>query len=293
MTVLILSVVGLVSLFALGSTWVFGALIAAAGIGVVIGWNSLSGIDLPLPALVVLAVAAAGIPLDVTLRTDLGRAAPLIGLALAGIVASIVFTAPKPVDHYRDGAGLESIGGIDVDGAGVEHRRRGGGVRRISTTHALASAVSALLLIAGGPSWLALVTMREGALIAPIVCIIVAAVVWGDQIGKTFGRQSMWAAIVAALAGGGAALGMLALGKSASLTPIILPELAAGFGEPVAAAVFGVCAGLAVAFVIVLVDGLLGDHVLRRPPLAAIARGCAKFLIAGIPVYALIRTGGI
>lgn len=44
---------------------------------------------------------------------------------------------------------------------------------------------------------------------------------------------------------------------------------------------------------IVVLDGLLGDHTTRRPPTGALGRACAKFLVAAIPTYALIRIGGI
>lgn len=285
LTVLAFSVLGILAWLLPGSLWTFGPLVALAGICVALGWEALAGVDLPFSAHAVLVAVSAGIPLTVALTADLASAVPLVAFAATAIVASILWGAPAPINHYD--------AGDSAHGQGASPRRADRSAKPVPTTTLLASSFSALIFITGGTSWIALDALAQWAVVIPIACVIVAAVVWGDQIGATYRAQSAWALLVAVVVGIAASLGMRLIGQSVALTPVVLPGIARTIGDNGAAALLGALTGVGVALSIIVVDGLLGDHIHRRAPLGALARGAAKFLVAAIPVYAMIRIGGI
>lgn len=271
-----------------GSAWTYGPVVGFAGICLALGWNALTGIELPVPTTVLLALAGAVIPAVVAYTGDFADAVPLVGLAVIGVAATTLATAPSPRDR--------SVVPPEEDTAPASSpvpRRRKGEDPAMPTSLVLASALSALALIVGGTAWVALDVLTQWAIVVPIACVVVAAVVWGDQIGSSYRSQSLGALGAGVAAGLVAAVAVWWLGRTTSLMPIVLPGLADAVGKLGAVCILGVASGLAVAVAVIVLDGLLGDHLVRRPPLGALARGAAKFLIAAIPVYAMIRIGGI
>lgn len=285
LTVLAFSVLGILVWFLPGSLWTFGPLVALAGICVALGWEALAGVDLPFSAHAVLVAVSAGIPLAVALTADLASAVPLVAVAAIAITVGIFRGAPTPINRFDNGGSASP--------QGASSRRADRSTRPVPTTTLLASSFCALIFITGGTSWIALDALAQWAVVIPIACVIVAAVVWGDQIGDTYRAQSVWALLIAVVVGVAASLGMRLIGQSVALTPVVLPGIARTIGGNGAAALLGALTGVGVALSIIAVDGLLGDHIHRRTPLGALARGAAKFLVAAIPVYAMIRIGGI
>ena len=74
---------------------------------------------------------------------------------------------------------------------------------------------------------------------------------------------------------------------------MVFPVIAAQIGDMGAMIVLGVVTAIAVALVIIVLDGFLGDRESPKPPLGALARGSAKFLVAALPIYIMFRIGGI
>lgn len=288
----------------------FAPLIALIGVVLAFTWGALTGLDLPPLTIIALALSAAVLPMMVALTGDLKYGVPVIGASVVAIVASVIFTAPTPTNHsfitgencaetiaqrQRERALQEAlIAGESVDEADVMVLRR---VKtrpnERPTSLTLASAIGALILIAASAAWITLNSLEQWSVMIPVAAVLIALIVWGDQIGHTYRSQSMGALSVGAISG--AIIGVVAYiaGRASQMTPIILPGLASVIGPIPAAALFGLLEGVAVGVTIVVLDGLLGDHTTRRPPTGALGRACAKFLVAAIPIYALIRIGGI
>ncbi|MGO3797542.1 MAG: FxsA protein, partial [Pauljensenia sp.] len=129
--------------------------------------------------------------------------------------------------------------------------------------------------------------------VVPLSCLLCAAAVLGDQLGGSFRSNSLGAVGVGAVTGAGSALALELLGFRGASPSALLPGLVRLGGETAAAPVFGLLTGVAVALAVIAVDGLLGDHLRRSSGTGAIARGTAKFMVAVLPIYALIRVGGI
>ncbi len=268
------------------AAWPLGALIGFAGIALVLGWPALTGIDLPAATLLVLAGTSMILPIVVAASGDLGNAVPILALAAVATLAATIFSAPTPSDHSLPELRAHTSTPVP------QHRSHSQATRR-PTTLSLASAMSLLVLIGAGSAWSALDVLENWGILVPLTAAIIALVVWGNQIGHSFRAQSFSALGIGILTGITVSISAYWLGRATLLMPIILPEVAQSLGRPVAFMIVGIAAGIAVALAVIVLDGILGDHFTHRPALGALSRGAAKFLIAAIPIYTLVRIGGI
>ncbi|WP_243442568.1 hypothetical protein [Schaalia vaccimaxillae] len=286
-TVLFLAIFATATWYLPGSQWTFGPVVGLAAILLAFGWPALTGVRIRPATQICIAVSGMVIPFSVSRAHDLWIATAALGLAMVAVIVSTIMTASAPESHniYPGPDGQE--------GPTVDYQPDNRLWASTSLTSSLASSVTALLIVAGGATWLALDAMERWSVTVPMACFVVAVVVWGDQIGRTFRAQSVSALISAVVAGLVAAVVAWKIGSSAMLLPVVLPGLARSVGELAAIIVLGICTGVAVALAIIVVDGLLGDHENRQSPIGALSRGAAKFLVAAVPVYAMIRIGGI
>ncbi|WP_231367332.1 MULTISPECIES: hypothetical protein [unclassified Schaalia] len=291
-TVLILSAGAVGVWFLPGAQWTFIPVIGLAGVLLAAGWPRLTGVRIRSLTQGVLVLSAPLIPLTVALTQDLRVAVSALALAIVALVITSILEAPTPVDHHICDAPTnnEPRGAWYVEDTGQQVRPSW---RTTSTMASLASGITALLIITGGSAWAALDSLNEWAVTVPIAAVVVAIVVWGNQIGSTFRSQSVAAVVSAIVAGIAAAVIAWALGHATALQPLVLPGLARTMGELAAIVFLGVATGISIALAIVVIDGLLGDHDVRQPPVAAVARGATKFLVAAVPVYVMIRVGGL
>ena len=236
------------------------------------GLPSLTNTKVTVPAQVAVGLAGCVSAGVVTFTADLMAATAVMGLGTVGLVIVEVFTASTPRDYSKSGR--------------VVWAAR-------STTSSLMSSMTALLLVVSASSWVTLASSQGWRIAVPIACVIVSCTVWGDQIGASFRSQSFGALGAALLSGVLASVAVWKLGQSADLSPIVLPGLAAYSGLTTAVVILGVFTGIAVALVVIVLDGFMGDTEWARPTMGAIARGSAKFLLAALPVYIMFRIGGI
>lgn len=197
---------------------------------------------------------------------------------------------PDPVRSTRSSVPLAAVG------APVPRRRRSGRRRDSATLPSLLSAPAAaccLLVAVGGSAWVALSVRDQWLPAVPFTCLLAVVVVLGDQVGGTFRSNSIGAVLTGVVCGAVAGSALGTFGPRGVPVSTVLPSLARLVGERPASVLAGIVVGLAVALVVVVVDGLLGDHARPTSLTGAIARGTAKFLVAVLPVYALIRIGGI
>lgn len=295
-----------------GAAWSFSPVIVVAGLALALGWNALTGIELPVPTIGVLALSALFVPLMVAYTHNLGSVVPVAGVASSLLIAATVMSLPAPRDRSREERAGDSPQGNPSQGRGrgstcsatlPASTLEDGNLRTPRRTTSressmpnylvLSHAIAAQALIMSGTAWVALDALNQWAIIIPIAAIIIAAVVWGDQIGSSYRSQSLGALGTGVFAGIIAASAFWGVGMMTSITPIVLPGVTHIFGRLAAVLLLGVIAGLSVALSVIVLDGLLGDHIMRRPPLGALARGAAKFLIAATPIYAIVRIGGI
>ena len=296
-----------------GAAWSFSPVIVVAGLALALGWNALTGMELPVPTIGVLALSALFVPLMVAYTHNLGSVVPVAGVASSLLIAATVMSLPAPRDRSREERAGDPPQGNPPQGRGTRPARSV--APPASTIHeddnlrtprrttsressmpnylVLSHAIAAQALIMSGTAWVALDALNQWAIIIPIAAIIIAAVVWGDQIGSSYRSQSLGALGTGVFAGIIAASAFWGVGMMTSITPIVLPGVTHIFGRLAAVLLLGVIAGLSVALSVIVLDGLLGDHIMRRPPLGALARGAAKFLIAATPIYAIVRIGGI
>lgn len=296
-----------------GAAWSFSPVIVVAGLALALGWNALTGIELPVPTIGVLALSALFVPLMVAYTHNLGSVVPVAGVASSLLIAATVMSLPAPRDRSREDRVGDPPQGNPPQGRGTRPTRSV--APPASTIHeddnlqpprrptpsdssmpnylVLSHAIAAQALIMSGTAWVALDALNQWEIIIPIAAIIIAVVVWGDQIGSSYRSQSLGALGTGVLAGVIAASAFWGVGMMTSVTPIVLPGVTHVFGRLSAVLLLGVIAGLSVALSVIVLDGLLGDHIMRRPPLGALARGAAKFLVAATPIYAIVRIGGI
>ena len=296
-----------------GAAWSFSPVIVVAGLALALGWNALTGIELPVPTIGVLALSALFVPPMVAYTHNLGSVVPVAGVASSLLIAATVMSLPAPRDRSREERAGDPPQGNPPQGRGTRPARSV--APPASTIHeddnlqtprratpsdssmpnylVLSHAIAAQALIMSGTAWVALDALNQWEIIIPIAASIIAAVVWGDQIGSSYRSQSLGALGTGVLAGVIAASAFWGVGMMTSVTPIVLPGVTHVFGRLSAVLLLGGIAGLSVALSVIVLDGLLGDHIMRRPPLGALARGAAKFLVAATPIYAIVRIGGI
>ena len=296
-----------------GAAWSFSPVIVVAGLALALGWNALTGIELPVPTIGVLALSALFVPLMVAYTHNLGSVVPVAGVASSLLIAATVMSLPAPRDRSCEDRVGDPPQGNPPQGRGTRPTRSV--APPASTIHeddslqtprratpvdssmpnylVLSHAIAAQALIMSGTAWVALDALNQWEIIIPIAAIIIAVVVWGDQIGSSYRSQSLGALGTGVLAGVIAASAFWGVGMMTSVTPIVLPGVTHVFGRLSAVLLLGGIAGLSVALSVIVLDGLLGDHIMRRPPLGALARGAAKFLVAATPIYAIVRIGGI
>ena len=313
LSVLLFSVLTIAAWALPGAAWSFSPVIVVAGLALALGWNALTGIELPVPTIGVLALSALFVPPMVAYTHNLGSVVPVAGVASSLLIAATVMSLPAPRDRSREERAGDPPQGNPPQGRGTRPARSV--APPASTIHeddnlqtprratpsdssmpnylVLSHAIAAQALIMSGTAWVALDALNQWEIIIPIAAIIIAAVVWGDQIGSSYRSQSLGALGTGVLAGVIAASAFWGVGMMTSITPIVLPGVTHIFGRLAAVLLLGVVAGLSVALSVIVLDGLLGDHIMRRPPLGALARGAAKFLVAATPIYAIVRIGGI
>lgn len=296
-----------------GAAWSFSPVIVVAGLALALGWNALTGIELPVPTIGVLALSALFVPLMVAYTHNLGSVVPVVGVASSLLIAATVMSLPAPRDRSREeragdppqenppqGRGTRPTRSVAPPASTIHEDDNLQPPRRPTPSDSsmpnylvLSHAIAAQALIMSGTAWVALDALNQWEIIIPIAAIIIAVVVWGDQIGSSYRSQSLGALGTGVLAGVIAASAFWGVGMMTSVTPIVLPGVTHVFGRLSAVLLLGGIAGLSVALSVIVLDGLLGDHIMRRPPLGALARGAAKFLVAATPIYAIVRIGGI
>ena len=276
---LLLTILTTLAFVTLPTNWGVVVVVGLADIGLATGWAALtrSSVSSADSAVVALAGVIAGIVVGVT--GEMSWAQSIVGVAVVALVSVEVFTAPTPRNHSRtDGTAPTAPPPAWL---------------RTGTFPTMAVAVTALPVVVGGSAWAALAWNPDWSVTTLLACAITAVVVLADQAGRTFRVQSLWALTAGVLSGVVVAAGVAWAGTSGQLVPTVLPVLAALTGEKVAMVLHGVLTGLAVALAVIAVDALLGEH--RRPSsrLGALARGCTKYLVAAIPVYMMMRIGGV
>lgn len=262
----------------LPANWGVVTVVAVADIGLAAGWSTLTRTSGSLPDALVVALAGVAASLVVGATGEMSWAQALVGVAVVALVTVEVFTAATPRDHSRP------------DGSSPTGPPRAW--LRTGTFPTMAVALTAVPVVVGGSAWAALAWNPDWTVTTLLACGVTALVVLGDQVGRTFRTQSLWALAAGVLAGVVVSVGVVWAGTTGQLVPTVLPALADVAGEQPAMVLHGVFTGVAVALAVIAVDALLGEHRRSSPPLGAVARGCMKYLVAAIPVYMMMRIGG-
>ena len=267
-----------VAFVVLPTNWGVVAVVALADIGLAAGWATLTRSAVSPVDSVVVGLAGVAASVVVGATGEMSWAQSLVGVAVVALVTVEVFTAPTPRDHSRpDGTAPTAPPPSWL---------------RTGTFPTMAVAVTAVPVVVGGSAWAALAWNRDWSVTTLLACGVTVLVVVGNQIGRTFRAQALWALVAGVLSGVLVSAGVAWAGTSGRLVPTVLPALATLIGERAAMVVHGAFTGVAVALAVIVVDALLGEH--RRPSsrLGAVARGCTKYLVAAIPVYMMMRIGG-
>ena len=256
--VLALAVLMSIGPAATGQSWVAGVVVVVACGGLAVGWSDLMWTALSVPGRVIIVVAGLVASVAAAIWHHLSAVAVAAGVGIVVLLAAELLVARPP------------------------------------STERLAVAVTGALVATSGSCWVVLASNPLWEATVGIVCVVVVAAVLGNLVGRSFAANSV-GALVGGLVG---ALGVSAADEAAlragTVLPTLVPSLAEGIGNRPAVLLAWAATGLSVALAVVAVDGLLGDHGTRRPSgLGALARGCATFLVAVLPFYAMIRVGGI
>lgn len=284
-TVVLLSLVIAIPVGVASLVWPTVLATSLGALAIAVGWGKLVDIPLALPSQILVGAAGMISACAVALVGDQSVVFFVAGLALVLLMGVEVWMAPTPRNH-ADVTESEAMSEEEVMAM-----RRAMWVHS-STTASLTASVSGLLVAIGGATWVALASQEGWRLLLPIAAILVAVVVLGDQVGNTWGGQSLGAFISGIIGGVGGAAILLAGGQGVPLGDLILPWTAKMIGESGAVVLLGILAGTLVALIVIVVDALMGEHHGQRGARAAVGRGAVKFLISGIVIYTIIRVGG-
>lgn len=279
-----------------GSEWASAATVTVASVLLALGWPGLTGTTVIVPAQIGIVLSGASSALVVALSRDMWTAALGLGLVVILIVGIEVVASPKPRDHSVGAAGTGpfTVGGMSRRASrALASSAEGSSWSNNSTSASLASSLTGALLACGGAAWVSLISNPQWAFVVPVAAVVVACVVWADQVGSTYRTQSLVALICALLAGAAVAAGLWWLSRSLDFMPTVLPSFTGGGNTLLAMAILGVVMGLAVGLAVIVIDGLLGDFDGVHSPWENSGRGAAKFLVAAIPVYVIMRVGGL
>ena len=256
-----------------GSRWSVGPVVAVASLLLAIGWPTLARLHMPWLAQGVLALGGTLTPIAVAYWKNLDIAVPLTGITLVALVAAIILDAPAPRDH--------SVGRTS------EHW----GSTALSA--ALASSVTALLIITSGSMWVSLTVHERWSVIGPLAALIAIVGAAAARAGRSAKAGVVIAMLAGIVAGLVAASIAWFLGETSDLLPVVFPFIAKRFGDFAAFLTLGGVTGFGVGFAVSVVDALLGERASSAQFASVLGRGAAKFLVAVLPVYAMIRIGGI
>lgn len=256
-----------------GSRWSVGPVVAVASFLLALGWPSLARLHMPWLAQAVLALGGALTPVAVAYWKNLDIAIPLTGITLVALVAATILDAPAPRDH--------SVGRTSEHWGST------------SLTAALASSVTALLIVTAGSMWVSLTVHERWSVIVPMAALIALVAAASARTGRSSRAVIVWSIIMGLVAGLVAASAAWILGQTSDLLPVVFPFIARRFGDFAAFLTLGGVTGFGVGFAVSVVDVLLGERTSSAQLASVLGRGAAKFLVAGLPVYAMIRIGGI
>ena len=256
-----------------GSRWSVGPVVAVASFLLALGWPSLARLHMPWLAQAVLALGGALTPVAVAYWKNLDIAIPLTGITLVALVAATILDAPAPRDH--------SVGRTSEHWGST------------SLTAALASSVTALLIITAGSMWVSLTVHERWSVIVPMAALIALVAAASARTGRSSRAVVVWSIIMGLAAGLVAASAAWILGQTSGLLPVVFPFIARRFGDFAAFLTLGGVTGFGVGFAVSVVDVLLGERTSSAQLASVLGRGAAKFLVAALPVYAMIRIGGI
>ena len=256
-----------------GSRWSVGPGVAVASFLLALGWPSLARLHMPWLAQAVLALGGALTPVAVAYWKNLDIAIPLTGITLVALVAATILDAPAPRDH--------SVGRTSEHWGST------------SLTAALASSVTALLIVTAGSMWVSLTVHERWSVIVPMAALIALVAAASARTGRSSRAVIVWSIIMGLVAGLVAASAAWILGQTSDLLPVVFPFIARRFGDFAAFLTLGGVTGFGVGFAVSVVDVLLGERTSSAQLASVLGRGAAKFLVAALPVYAMIRIGGI
>ena len=256
-----------------GSRWSVGPVVAVASFLLALGWPSLARLHMPWLAQAVLALGGALTPVAVAYWKNLDIAIPLTGITLVALVAATILDAPAPRDH--------SVGRTSEHWGST------------SLTAALASSVTALLIVTSGSMWVSLTVHERWSVIVPMAALIALVAAASARTGRSSRAVIVWSIIMGLVAGLVAASAAWILGQTSDLLPVVFPFIARRFGDFAAFLTLGGVTGFGVGFAVSVVDVLLGERTSSAQLASVLGRGAAKFLVAALPVYAMIRIGGI
>lgn len=285
LTVAILSLVIAIPIGVASLVWPAVLATSLGAVTIAIGWGKIVDVPLALPSQIIVAASGILSACAVALVGDQSVVFFVAGLALVLLMGAEVWMAPTPRNHAAAGTD-ESLSEEEE----VAFRRAMW--IHSSTTASLTASVSSLLVAIGGATWVALASQEGWRLLLPIAAFLVAVVVVGDQVGDTWGRQSLGAFISGIIGGLLGATILLTRGQGVPMGDLILPLTSRLIGESGSVLLLGVLAGTLVALIVIVVDALMGEHSAERGARAAMARGAVKFLISGIVIYTIIRVGG-
>jgi len=256
-----------------GSRWSVGPVVALASFLLAFGWPTLARLHMPWLAQAVLALGGALTPMGVAYWKNLDIAIPLTGITLVLLVAATILDAPAPRDH--------SVGRT------TEHW----GSTALSA--ALASSVTALLIITSGSMWVSLTVHARWSVVVPMAALVAIVAAVSVRSGRSATAGVVYSVVFGLFAGLIAASIAWLLGQTSDLLPVVFPFIAKRFGDFAAFLTLGGVTGVGVGFAVSVVDALLGERASAAPLASVLGRGAAKFLVAALPVYAMTRIGGI
>ena len=165
LTVTLLAVATIVAWWLPGSRWSVGPVVAIASFLLALGWPTLARLHMPWLAQAVLALGGALTPMAVAYWKNLDIAVPLTGITLVALVAATILDAPAPRDH--------SVGRTSEHWGST------------SLTAALASSVTALLIVTSGSMWVSLTVHERWSVIVPMAALIAIIAAASARSGRS------------------------------------------------------------------------------------------------------------
>ncbi|WIK64480.1 hypothetical protein [Gleimia hominis] len=214
-----------------------------------------------------------------------GRKTIGLSVALVGVCALVV---TRLSGTFAWGA-VAAVFAIAVSAVGQMVRKPA----REHLTDSLAASVCGGIFTAVGTVWLSAASSPDWQPVLTSAALILVTCVVGNQWGTSVRSNLIGSVVCGAVSGlilGGVTV---AMSLHSRVVQMMMPSISSGILSALTTLTLTMLLGIGIGLVVAAIDIVFGEHGRRCNETGALARGALKFVASGMPVYVLLRIGGM